>query len=495
MDRSAYAGMNAMGTSRFTRTLLTVCAVLLVGVAISRRVMLMTGKPLWLDEIFTGAVSQSRIGALLPTWLAADVHPPLHYLLIDVWTRLFGASNIALRMPSLLFSLAVIAVGAWAMGRRHGRDAALLAAIALAVPAAAVWQASEARSYAMQMFLALLLMLAHWRVREKWDGKGWLALIGLSILLCLTHYFGFLFAACIWAVLLYDGWRARRVGHVVLGGVATALLLAPWLAWHLPYMLSKTGGNFWIAPLGFGESLIALIFSMWSDPVYWLLFALLPFSLRVRSQRRLALPAFPFTGYLVSMLVVAVVLALVSQRSPLVVPRYMAVFVPMAALIAVNLYHAMRPGWRLPVMTAAATAVLAMQFWSPPYGSAGWLAWEDASDWVEARHPDAMLFVLDDPAGRHIGTANLAKVGGFFLTRSHRTIPVVARTATESHPHIDDRLPAGSRVGVILVAGRMAGWPKDPALLARLQARYPRYECRPAGRFDPVACLFETSQP
>ncbi|PJA55943.1 hypothetical protein CO165_00980, partial [Candidatus Roizmanbacteria bacterium CG_4_9_14_3_um_filter_33_18] len=49
-----------------------------------------------------------------------DFHPPLYYLFMKLWTNLFGYSEIALRMPSILFSLMTGYVvyligGVWAM--------------------------------------------------------------------------------------------------------------------------------------------------------------------------------------------------------------------------------------------------------------------------------------------------------------------------------------------------------------------------------------------
>ncbi len=61
---------------------------------------------LWLDEATTAIVAKtySYIG-IIAQFSPHDFHPPLYYLFIKLWTSLFGYSEIALRMPSVLFSL------------------------------------------------------------------------------------------------------------------------------------------------------------------------------------------------------------------------------------------------------------------------------------------------------------------------------------------------------------------------------------------------------
>lgn len=61
---------------------------------------------LWLDEATTARVVQ-QFGFLeiLTKFSPHDFHPPLFYWLIKLWTDVFGYSEIALRMPSVIFSL------------------------------------------------------------------------------------------------------------------------------------------------------------------------------------------------------------------------------------------------------------------------------------------------------------------------------------------------------------------------------------------------------
>ena len=62
---------------------------------------------LWLDETVTANVVENyKITQIVSEFSPTDFHPPLYYLFMKLWTNFFGYSEIALRMPSVLFSLA-----------------------------------------------------------------------------------------------------------------------------------------------------------------------------------------------------------------------------------------------------------------------------------------------------------------------------------------------------------------------------------------------------
>jgi len=61
---------------------------------------------LWLDEAVTANVIRNYgFMQIISKFSPTDFHPPLYYLFIKLWTNVFGYSEIALRMPSVLFSL------------------------------------------------------------------------------------------------------------------------------------------------------------------------------------------------------------------------------------------------------------------------------------------------------------------------------------------------------------------------------------------------------
>jgi len=81
--------------------------LLLIFIAAFLMRLIALNQSLWLDEAITAQVVK-EFGwlGILERFLPYDFHPPLYYLLMKFWTSIFGYSEIALRLPSVIFSLA-----------------------------------------------------------------------------------------------------------------------------------------------------------------------------------------------------------------------------------------------------------------------------------------------------------------------------------------------------------------------------------------------------
>lgn len=123
------------------RTLALIAIALAIGLLLRVPGMLQS---LWLDEIF-----RTRLGLATDRlwWLLFyDVHNPLYNALMWVWIRVAGDSEIAVRLPSLIASIALIAlIWRWAAAR-FGVLAGSVAGLWLLVSPVAVWYSTEAKN-------------------------------------------------------------------------------------------------------------------------------------------------------------------------------------------------------------------------------------------------------------------------------------------------------------------------------------------------------------
>ncbi|MCX7380550.1 MAG: glycosyltransferase family 39 protein [Alphaproteobacteria bacterium] len=113
----------------------------------------------WKNELFSMVWIRHPVDFLLGEGARIETNPPLYFLLLKGWTALFGTSEFAARMPSLLAGVA--AVG---LTMRLGRELAgpaigLLAGLLLAITPVQIIFAHEARAYALLPVFALLAML------------------------------------------------------------------------------------------------------------------------------------------------------------------------------------------------------------------------------------------------------------------------------------------------------------------------------------------------
>jgi len=173
---------------------------------------------LWCDEAYTALTARLPLGEMISRQLRTDDAPPFFYLLEMLVTSLAGTSEAAVRLVSAAAGiLTVVLLLRWR--DRCATASAFFGAAFVAVAAYGVFHSRQARSYALLILLALVLVLSAkdlllGRRRSGW----WLAVSG--VLLCLTHHVAVILvltSLCLWPI----GGPRRPPGR-------------SWLLWHLP---------------------------------------------------------------------------------------------------------------------------------------------------------------------------------------------------------------------------------------------------------------------
>ena len=137
------------------RNRLWLLPIILIGLAL--RLIMLGEQSLWYDEGVTWLLSQMKNLADLIDWTAADIQPPLYYLLIWHTDIILGQSEWALRLPSVLFNTLTIPL-IYVLARRlfPASSSALLAAALFAISPLMVYYSQEARMYTLLVFEATL---------------------------------------------------------------------------------------------------------------------------------------------------------------------------------------------------------------------------------------------------------------------------------------------------------------------------------------------------
>ena len=163
---------------------------LLIVLAAGLRLGTLNLQSFWYDEAFTPVhVLHASLGATLRSFVHTENTPPLWYVAIWGWARLFGTGEVALRLPSALAGIATVPV-AWGIGSElAGRRAAIVTAALVACDPLLVWYSQEARAYAFFVLFAALAMLCMLRADREPTPRR-LALFVLSgALALLSQYF------------------------------------------------------------------------------------------------------------------------------------------------------------------------------------------------------------------------------------------------------------------------------------------------------------------
>jgi hypothetical protein len=224
---------------------------------------------LWLDETLTFWVVKDGFADAVHRAVHLPAADLAYAALMWLWTQLFGSSEIALRIPSLLAMLfACVALAKLGTSLSGDRETGLLSVIVFASTWNAFRESVDARPYALGLLalLCLVLCLLHWLERGRWRDA---LLCGALAALCphLHPFFALPYPAfALYAALRWSGARASaaQAGGVALLAGLGALLYAPAAA-----ALAEQGRSFAFTATPRAGDLFAVF--VWVPPVAGLL--------------------------------------------------------------------------------------------------------------------------------------------------------------------------------------------------------------------------------
>lgn len=162
------------------------------------RLNLINKTTFWYDEAFSGILVKQDLGTILQVIYEDRVHPPVYYLLLKLWSVFFGNTDTTLRMFSVIFGMSLVVVGFLLIRKLINKKAAVAVAGIFALSPYFILYSLEARSYIMlglEALISIYLFLVIYRkgfktLKELLKIKETKLLIGVSVLILLTHYVG-----------------------------------------------------------------------------------------------------------------------------------------------------------------------------------------------------------------------------------------------------------------------------------------------------------------
>lgn len=121
---------------------------------------------LWLDEATTVLVSKLTLTDLFTKFLPGDFHPPLYYLFMNGWVRIFGFGEISLRISSILFGVGTIYFIYLITKKLFDAKTGIIASVLVATSGLLIYYSQEARMYSLAAFLVTLIFYLY--LQRKW---------------------------------------------------------------------------------------------------------------------------------------------------------------------------------------------------------------------------------------------------------------------------------------------------------------------------------------
>jgi mannosyltransferase len=206
------------------------------------------GSSLWLDETVTAWVIHDGFDNTMDRGERFSGGNPSYYAIVWAFTRLFGTSEIALRLPSLFAMLGATYV-LFLLGRDiRDRESGLIAGLAFACTPIISFEARNARTYAIGLFF----IVCSWYFARRWV-KSWKITDGLLHAFFLAAVFHIHYLLSIVALVnafqvLVALRRQRRVPVVplLIGFLATLMFCAP--SFGLALELYGRKGTLYVVP-------------------------------------------------------------------------------------------------------------------------------------------------------------------------------------------------------------------------------------------------------
>jgi len=227
-------------------TVISALAILLLAqsAAISRR-------SFWEDETLTARLAVMDFKSIVEE-RAGNNHPPLYWLSVAAWGRVFGYDEWGLKSFSLVWlSLAFYLLYRLTVEVLNKR-AARMAAVLFSLSPFVLTYGHNARYYAMSAALSLLIALSAYLYRATGRAPYLGVYIAVAIALSYTMYMSvaILLAVNLWWLIVWQ--RSPRAGHGVLGwAMGQALVGLVFLPW-LSTLIAAAGRNFSPGPVQSG---------------------------------------------------------------------------------------------------------------------------------------------------------------------------------------------------------------------------------------------------
>jgi hypothetical protein len=387
--------------------------------------------PLWLDENFSATIAvQPTLGGLID-WCLNELSGPLYYSILWAWEKIAGDSDLALRMPSLLFSIAAPSVILW-KGHRDPMTR-ILWAVGIASWCPGFEIATEARPYALMLLLGCVQAICFLRLISAPTTRQAALWAGVSSLAILTHYHALVIGGLQGIAYLLI-WR--RTALRTWPALLVLLPMVAWMSWHLQVVLHyANSGQTWYQLMTWQQAMGVPIYLFGSLAMTAVFAGLLVISIYARLSRAQA-PASSFHSSPEMVLVatglisVLIVIGMGFVR-PSFSMRYLLPYMGAVSFTTPLVLRAVKSALPIaPILIASfwigfAVPPLVQHITTPEDDPRYAFNFEQPSSWIMA-HGDArrLVFLWDNPTALLGKPKKMAEVGGFFFRRAHRSVVV-----------------------------------------------------------------------
>lgn len=231
-----------LNIKKYKTTFLVVLIVILS--IILRLISIDKSNGLWFDEIYCHYIaSQDFPGGIFDKLYNEDFHAPLYFVLLHFWMKMFGSSDLILRLFSCFFGVITVPVFYLLGTEVKSSNFGVVASFFAAVNSILIYYSQEVKFYSLLFLLSSLFLLFLIKYLKKQDKLNYCALIISNVAILYTFTLGFLYLVCVNTAclfFLYKNNKQQFKSYLKLCFVVVLLYL-PYLPFivHQSVVLSK----------------------------------------------------------------------------------------------------------------------------------------------------------------------------------------------------------------------------------------------------------------
>lgn len=208
-------------------------ALLIIGSIL--RILFLDKQSLWIDEIHSLNESNPdfSFSQLYDALLASDPHPPLYFLLVQLFFKIFGYSTFVLRLVSAIFGILGLVV-IYKLGKEFvNKKVGLIAVALLTINYFHLYYSQEARMYSMLFFTTSLSFLYLLKFIKKPNVNSAILHGFFASLMIYTHFFALFGLMAQYLVLLtllftiHKNKILNNLKYIIISGMITLVLYIP----------------------------------------------------------------------------------------------------------------------------------------------------------------------------------------------------------------------------------------------------------------------------
>lgn len=312
---------------------------------------------LWNDEMLTYIVASKKFPlGIIKSVMEMDFHMPLYYFYVHVWMKLFGSSDVVLRLSSVIWGvLSVPAI--FLLGKTYKSKAlGYFLAFATALSPVMIYFSQEFRFYSLLTFLSILSLTFFLRLIETPTKKDYLLFFLSNLVILYIYTFGMVFVFAEIILLLAHFYLYKKNELKILVRYTAVFLTAaiPYLILLAQFLYASDRAlmeilnwqraglytlfsimNDWFTPIDFGTNLFSgSNFKSFINSPYLIMassvsaFFVIGFALSLRELNKKLLYLFT-----IALTVLSVELALYLKGNFTIVVRYTMIIWPIVILL------------------------------------------------------------------------------------------------------------------------------------------------------------------